>query len=168
MWVRPFTLRINSFSSSVVIQPFFNNFSPLKDGELRTRIESLASKFNFPLKHLYEIDGFKRSSHSNAYFFGLPWVCSLLPSWSFIKLMLKCTEQTHCDIWHPSQPIPRFRSRSSSSPRARALVLSPPHKIDDHLPIAHLLRSCRISRIPSRTTSNHRIFREKHRHNAST
>ncbi|KAF8966136.1 peptidase family M48-domain-containing protein [Flammula alnicola] len=56
-----------------VIQPFFNKLSPLADGELRTRIESLAGKLKFPLKHLYEIDGSKRSSHSNAYFFGLPW-----------------------------------------------------------------------------------------------
>jgi STE24 endopeptidase len=57
-----------------VIQPLFNTLSPLKDGELKSRIESLASKLKFPLKHLYEIDGSKRSSHSNAYFFGLPWV----------------------------------------------------------------------------------------------
>ncbi|KAL4254180.1 CAAX prenyl protease [Abortiporus biennis] len=56
-----------------VIQPLFNKLSPLADGELRTRIEALASKLKFPLKHLYEIDGSKRSSHSNAYFFGLPW-----------------------------------------------------------------------------------------------
>lgn len=59
-----------------VIQPLFNKLSPLKEGELRTRIEGLASKLKFPLKHLYEIDGSKRSSHSNAYFFGLPWVCT--------------------------------------------------------------------------------------------
>ena len=149
------------FLYPVVIQPFFNKVSPLKDGDLRTHIESLASRLNFPLKHLYEIDGSKRSSHGNAYFFGLHWVCSLLSSWSFIELMLKRAEQTHRDIWHPNQPIPRFRSRSSSSPRARALVLSPPHKINDHLPITHHLRSCRISRIPSRTTSNRRIFRER-------
>jgi len=56
-----------------VIQPLFNKLSPLKEGELRTRTESLATKLKFPLKHLYEIDGSKRSSHSNAYFFGLPW-----------------------------------------------------------------------------------------------
>ena len=67
------------------------------------------------------------------------------------------TEQTHCDIWHPYQPIPRLRSRSSSSPRARALVLSPPHKINDRLPITHLLRSCRVPRIPSRTTSTEEL-----------
>ncbi|TFK51342.1 metalloendopeptidase [Heliocybe sulcata] len=56
-----------------VIQPLFNKLSPLSEGALRGRIESMASKLKFPLKHLYEIDGSKRSSHSNAYFFGLPW-----------------------------------------------------------------------------------------------
>ena len=57
-----------------VIQPLFNKLTPLPKGGLRSRIESLASQLKFPLKHLYEIDGSKRSSHSNAYFFGLPWV----------------------------------------------------------------------------------------------
>jgi len=57
----------------LVIQPLFNKLSPLQDGELRTRIEALATHLKFPLKHLYEIDGSKRSSHSNAYFYGLPW-----------------------------------------------------------------------------------------------
>ncbi|EKM51082.1 uncharacterized protein PHACADRAFT_32121 [Phanerochaete carnosa HHB-10118-sp] len=56
-----------------VIQPLFNKLSPLPAGELRSRTEVLAAKLKFPLKHLYEIDGSKRSSHSNAYFFGLPW-----------------------------------------------------------------------------------------------
>lgn len=56
-----------------LIQPLFNKLSPLSEGDLRKRIEALAGKLNFPLKHLYEIDGSKRSSHSNAYFFGLPW-----------------------------------------------------------------------------------------------
>jgi STE24 endopeptidase len=56
-----------------VIQPLFNKLSPLPDGDLRNRIEALAGKLQFPLKHMHEIDGSKRSSHSNAYFFGLPW-----------------------------------------------------------------------------------------------
>ncbi|GJJ14172.1 hypothetical protein Clacol_008433 [Clathrus columnatus] len=55
------------------IQPLFNKLSPLPEGNLRSKIETLASGLQFPLKHLYEIDGSKRSSHSNAYFFGLPW-----------------------------------------------------------------------------------------------
>lgn len=57
-----------------VIQPLFNKLSHLPEGELRTRTENLSSKLKFPLKDLYEIDGSKRSQHSNAYFFGLPWV----------------------------------------------------------------------------------------------
>jgi STE24 endopeptidase len=62
-----------------IIQPLFNKLSPLRTSELRNRIENLATKLKFPLKHLYEIDGSKRSSHSNAYFFGLPWVnCSIM------------------------------------------------------------------------------------------
>ena len=56
----------------IVIQPLFNKLSPLLSGELRSRTEALAGKLKFPIKHLYEIDGSKRSSHSNAYFFGLP------------------------------------------------------------------------------------------------
>lgn len=55
------------------IQPLFNKLTPLPEGELRTRVEALASKLGFPLKHLYVIDGSKRSGHSNAYFYGLPW-----------------------------------------------------------------------------------------------
>jgi STE24 endopeptidase len=62
-----------------VIQPLFNKLTPLPEGDLRKRTESLASKLRFPLKHLYEIDGSKRSSHSNAYFFGLPWVTPFSP-----------------------------------------------------------------------------------------
>mmetsp|Transcript_123531 Transcript_123531/g.357197 ORF Transcript_123531/g.357197 Transcript_123531/m.357197 type:complete len:237 (+) Transcript_123531:3-713(+) len=53
-----------------VIQPIFNKFETLKDEELRGKIESLASEVSFPLTKLFQIDGSKRSSHSNAYFFG--------------------------------------------------------------------------------------------------
>ena len=71
-----------------VIQPLFNKLSPLPEGDLRSRIEALASKLKFPLKHLYEIDGSKRSSHSNAYFFGLPWVSR--SSCSMTQLLMFC------------------------------------------------------------------------------
>ncbi|QPG75993.1 hypothetical protein FOA43_003379 [Brettanomyces nanus] len=55
------------------IQPLYNKLTPLEDGELKTSIEKLASENKFPLDKLYVIDGSKRSSHSNAYFMGLPW-----------------------------------------------------------------------------------------------
>ncbi|KAI8365328.1 peptidase family M48-domain-containing protein [Radiomyces spectabilis] len=53
-----------------VIQPLFSKLTPLETGELRTQIETLAARIHFPLKKLYVIDGSKRSSHSNAYFYG--------------------------------------------------------------------------------------------------
>lgn len=56
-----------------LIQPLFNKFTPLEDGELKDAIEDLARKQQFPLTKLYVIDGSKRSGHSNAYFTGLPW-----------------------------------------------------------------------------------------------
>jgi len=53
-----------------VIQPLFNKFVPLEEGELKKRIEELAKKLSFPLKEIFVMDGSKRSDHSNAYFFG--------------------------------------------------------------------------------------------------
>ncbi|KAH8664047.1 peptidase family M48 [Xylariales sp. PMI_506] len=57
----------------IVILPLFNKLSPLEEGKLKTDVENLAKKLNFPLQELFVIDGSKRSAHSNAYFFGLPW-----------------------------------------------------------------------------------------------
>jgi len=57
----------------VAILPLFNKLSPLQEGKLKTNIEALAGKLKFPLHELYVIDGSKRSAHSNAYFFGMPW-----------------------------------------------------------------------------------------------
>lgn len=55
----------------LVIQPLFNKLTPLPESALRDRVVALASALHFPLKHLYVIDGSKRSSHSNAYFYGI-------------------------------------------------------------------------------------------------
>ncbi|KAK1827864.1 CAAX prenyl protease 1 [Podospora conica] len=57
----------------IAILPLFNKLSPLEEGKLKTEVEGLAKKLSFPLHELYVIDGSKRSAHSNAYFFGLPW-----------------------------------------------------------------------------------------------
>lgn len=54
-----------------VIAPLFDKYTPLPEGELRTQIENLASQLKFPLTQLYVVEGSKRSSHSNAYFYGL-------------------------------------------------------------------------------------------------
>ncbi|KAH8670241.1 putative CAAX prenyl protease 1 [Tricladium varicosporioides] len=57
----------------ITILPLFNKLSPLEPGELKTGVEALAQRLKFPLNELHVIDGSKRSAHSNAYFFGLPW-----------------------------------------------------------------------------------------------
>lgn len=57
----------------ILILPMFNKLAPLQEGQLKTSVEALARRLQFPLKELYVIDGSKRSAHSNAYFYGLPW-----------------------------------------------------------------------------------------------
>ncbi|XP_072546174.1 CAAX prenyl protease 1 homolog [Salminus brasiliensis] len=52
------------------IAPLFDKFTPLPDGELKTDIESMAKSISFPLTKIYVVEGSKRSSHSNAYFYG--------------------------------------------------------------------------------------------------
>ncbi|KXT11910.1 hypothetical protein AC579_8580 [Pseudocercospora musae] len=57
-----------------VIVPLFNKLTPLEPGDLKDRIDALAVRLHFPLGELQVIDGSKRSSHSNAYFAGLPYL----------------------------------------------------------------------------------------------
>jgi STE24 endopeptidase len=54
-----------------VIAPLFNKFSPLPDGDLKTRIEALLERCGFKSSGLFVMDGSKRSAHGNAYFTGL-------------------------------------------------------------------------------------------------
>jgi len=52
------------------IAPLFNRFTPLEQGELRSRIEALVARCGFHAEGLFVMDGSKRSSHGNAYFTG--------------------------------------------------------------------------------------------------
>uniref|UniRef100_A0A8C2CTG9 CAAX prenyl protease n=1 Tax=Cyprinus carpio TaxID=7962 RepID=A0A8C2CTG9_CYPCA len=52
------------------IAPLFDKFTPLPDGELKSEIESMSKSIYFPLTKIYVVEGSKRSSHSNAYFYG--------------------------------------------------------------------------------------------------
>ena len=53
-----------------LIAPLFDSFTPLPEGQLKKDIEKMAADIGFPLKKIYVVEGSKRSSHSNAYFFG--------------------------------------------------------------------------------------------------
>ncbi|HEX4780101.1 MAG TPA: M48 family metallopeptidase [Usitatibacter sp.] len=52
------------------IAPLFNRFTPLEEGDLRRRIESLIERCGFHAEGLFVMDGSRRSSHGNAYFTG--------------------------------------------------------------------------------------------------
>lgn len=54
----------------VLIAPLFNKFSPLEDGELKSRITSYLEKSGFKSQGVFVMDASKRSAHSNAYFTG--------------------------------------------------------------------------------------------------
>uniref|UniRef100_G1RNB7 CAAX prenyl protease n=1 Tax=Nomascus leucogenys TaxID=61853 RepID=G1RNB7_NOMLE len=52
------------------IAPLFDKFTPLPEGKLKEEIEVMAKSIDFPLTKVYVVEGSKRSSHSNAYFYG--------------------------------------------------------------------------------------------------
>lgn len=52
------------------IAPIFNKFTPLEDGESKTRIEALLVKTGFSSNGIFVMDGSSRSGHGNAYFTG--------------------------------------------------------------------------------------------------
>lgn len=52
------------------IAPLFNQFSPLQDEAMQTRINALLQRCGFTSSGLFVMDGSKRSAHGNAYFTG--------------------------------------------------------------------------------------------------
>ena len=54
-----------------IIAPLFNKFTPMGDGALKDRIQSLLARCGFSSNGIYIMDGSKRSGHGNAYFTGL-------------------------------------------------------------------------------------------------
>ncbi|MDR2625574.1 MAG: M48 family metallopeptidase, partial [Zoogloeaceae bacterium] len=58
------------FAYPLWIAPLFNKFTPLADGEVKTRVQALLQRGNFGKRELFVMDGSRRSSHGNAYFTG--------------------------------------------------------------------------------------------------
>ncbi|KFD57165.1 hypothetical protein M513_02050 [Trichuris suis] len=54
-----------------VIAPLFDKYTLLPDGELKEEIEKLSARISYPLKKIFIVEGSKRSSHSNAYLYGI-------------------------------------------------------------------------------------------------
>lgn len=59
-----------TFIYPVVIMPRFNKFTPLPDGELRTRIEAVARLAETAIEGVYTMDASKRSTRGNAFVAG--------------------------------------------------------------------------------------------------
>lgn len=53
------------------IAPIFNKFSPLEEGDAKSKIEELLKDTGFSHSGLFVMDASKRSAHGNAYFTGL-------------------------------------------------------------------------------------------------
>lgn len=66
----PFTLFI-MFLQPVVIDPLYNDFYPLKNKELETKILDLASDANIPAKHVFEVNMAEKTNALNAYVTGI-------------------------------------------------------------------------------------------------
>jgi len=68
-----------------LIAPLFNTFTPLPQGQLKTRIEALLAKCGFESNGLYVMDASKRSTHGNAYFTGFGKAKRIVFSTRFCK-----------------------------------------------------------------------------------
>lgn len=53
-----------------LIAPLFNQFTPLQDGELKSRVQQLLERCGFTSSGIFVMDGSRRSGHGNAYFSG--------------------------------------------------------------------------------------------------
>ncbi|WP_079507974.1 M48 family metallopeptidase [Mesobacillus jeotgali] len=66
----PFTLFI-MFLQPVVIDPLYNDFSPLKNKELEAKILDLAGQAKIPAEHVFEVDMAEKTNALNAYVTGI-------------------------------------------------------------------------------------------------
>ncbi|MBK0006708.1 MULTISPECIES: M48 family metallopeptidase [Priestia] len=66
----PFTLFL-TFIQPVVIDPLYNDFYPLKNKELETKILHLADEAHIPAKHVYEVNMSEKTNSLNAYVTGI-------------------------------------------------------------------------------------------------
>jgi STE24 endopeptidase len=66
----PFTIFL-MFIQPVVIAPIYNDFYPLKDKELETKILSLAAQADIPAEHVYEVNMAEKTNALNAYVTGI-------------------------------------------------------------------------------------------------
>ena len=59
------------YLSPTLIEPLFYKFEPVRDEELKARIEALTQKAGLRVSAVQQVDASRRSRHSNAYFTGI-------------------------------------------------------------------------------------------------
>jgi STE24 endopeptidase len=59
------------FASPVVIDPLFNKFEPLPQGQLRSEVLDLAARADVDVGQVYRVDASRRTTATNAYVWGL-------------------------------------------------------------------------------------------------
>lgn len=106
-----------------LIAPIFNKYKPLSDFkdkenymDVAKRTEGLAKRLNFPLGKLWVMDGSTRSSHSNAFFYGLPYLTKhivLYDTLLSVKI-LDCGKASADSVSQRSMQPRRGRSGSST------------------------------------------------------
>ncbi|RAK19510.1 Zn-dependent protease with chaperone function [Anoxybacillus vitaminiphilus] len=60
-----------TFIQPVVIDPLYNDFYPLRDKELETKILALAEQANIPAEHVFEVNMSEKTNALNAYVTGI-------------------------------------------------------------------------------------------------
>ena len=66
----PFTLFM-MFLQPVIIDPLYNDFYPLQNKELETKILTMANKAHIPAKHVFEVNMAEKTNSMNAYVTGI-------------------------------------------------------------------------------------------------
>ncbi|KUP07725.1 peptidase M48 [Bacillus coahuilensis m2-6] len=66
----PFTIFL-MFIQPVVIDPLYNDFTPLQDKELEAKILAIAEKADIPAEHVYQVDMSTKTNALNAYVTGV-------------------------------------------------------------------------------------------------
>lgn len=66
----PFTLFI-TFIQPVMIDPLYNNFTPIYNKQLEAKILTLAKKADIPANHVYQVDMSEKTNTMNAYVTGI-------------------------------------------------------------------------------------------------
>ena len=56
-----------------VIEPMFNKYKPLEDGELKTKLKDLVEKYGYRLDNVFVMDESRRSKKGNAYCMSIPF-----------------------------------------------------------------------------------------------